>query len=115
MVETYHEALQNGGKVASHIPDRLRRITVQEAAAIQSFPADIPWCGAQSSRYRQIGNAVPPKMAFAVATSVAQALNLKINSDAEMLGKIGTCDGGTAKDPLLDDLINITAEDAGRE
>jgi len=97
-VETYHEALQKDGKVANHIPDRLRRITVQEAAAIQSFPTDVPWCGAQSSRYRQIGNAVPPKMAFAVATSVAKALNLKINSDAGMLGRIGKDDGGTVRD-----------------
>ncbi len=80
-VEEYHERLCNGGAVAKEIPSRLRRITVQEAAAIQSFPSDMPWYGSQSSRYRQIGNAVPPKMAYAVAKSVAKALNMKLKSD----------------------------------
>lgn len=80
-VEDYHDSLLNGGEVATEIPSRLRRITVQEAAAIQSFPSDMPWYGSQSSRYRQIGNAVPPKMAYEVAKSVARALNMKLPYD----------------------------------
>ena len=87
-VETYHGSLMDGGDVASVIPSRLRRITVQEAAAIQSFPKDMPWHGSQSSRYRQIGNAVPPKMAFAVACSVASALGMALNADVSMLDYI---------------------------
>lgn len=77
-VEEYHDSLMNGGEVVTTIPNRLRRITVQEAAVIQSFPKDMPWHGSQSSRYRQIGNAVPPKMAYEVAASVAQALNIRV-------------------------------------
>ena len=61
-VEQYHALLMSGGSVATSIPSNLRRISVQEAAAIQTFPRDMPWHGSQSSRYRQIGNAVPPKM-----------------------------------------------------
>ncbi|SJN36970.1 DNA-cytosine methyltransferase [Microbacterium esteraromaticum] len=53
---------------------RLRRITVEEAAAIQTFPNDVPWQGAQSARFRQIGNAVPPKLAYEVAATVANTL-----------------------------------------
>lgn len=87
-VETYHESLMNGGEVATTIPSRLRRITVQEAAAIQSFPKDMPWHGSQSSRYRQIGNAVPPKMAFAVARSVALALGYALDTDEALLEEI---------------------------
>lgn len=87
-VETYHESLMGNGSVATEIPSRLRRITVQEAAAIQSFPADMPWNGAQSSRYRQIGNAVPPKMAYAVASSVASALGYRLDSDPDMLDRL---------------------------
>lgn len=45
-----------------------RRITVEEAAAIQTFPAFYPWRGPQSGRFRQIGNAVPPMLAHAVLT-----------------------------------------------
>lgn len=87
-VVTYHDSLMDGGKVATTIPSRLRRITVQEAAAIQSFPKDMPWHGSQSSRYRQIGNAVPPKMAYAVASSVAVALGYETGSDPSILDRI---------------------------
>lgn len=52
-------------------PSFLRRITVAEAAAIQGFPPGFEFCGSQSSQYRQIGNAVPPPLAHAVAESVA--------------------------------------------
>lgn len=88
-VETYHQILMDGGKIASEVPGRLRRISVQEAAVIQTFPKDMPWCGSQSSRYRQIGNAVPPKMAYAVANAVASALGLNLNSDPSLLDSLG--------------------------
>lgn len=81
----YHDSLMAGGAITGTVPSRLRRISVQEAAAIQTFPKDMPWQGAQSSRYRQIGNAVPPKMAFAVANSVAAALGLELSSDESLL------------------------------
>lgn len=87
-VVNYHASLMNGGAVAEIVPDRLRRISVQEAAIIQSFPMDMPWHGSQSSRYRQIGNAVPPKMAYAVAASVAKALGLGLESDMSLLDRL---------------------------
>ncbi|MDD7465125.1 MAG: DNA cytosine methyltransferase [Actinomycetaceae bacterium] len=52
----------------------MRRITVEEAAAIQTFPKDLKWEGSQSSQYRQIGNAVPPLLAFHVAEHLKKAL-----------------------------------------
>ena len=87
-VEQYHASLMSGGSVATSIPSNLRRISVQEAAAIQTFPRDMPWHGSQSSRYRQIGNAVPPKMSFAVAQSVAKALGLKWTGDEAILDSL---------------------------
>lgn len=76
----YHRRLFDEG--AAPLPTlpkaaRLRRITVEEAAAIQTFPADVPWQGAQSARFRQIGNAVPPLLAFHVASAVARTLGIE--------------------------------------
>jgi len=70
----YHERLWNGGKPLRTVPSRLRRLTVQEAAAIQSFPLGMEWAGPQSAQFRQIGNAVPPRLALAVARAVEASL-----------------------------------------
>lgn len=72
----YHHQLQGGGRPVRMVPDRMRRITVEEAAAIQTFPLDMEWRGPQSAQYRQIGNAVPPRLAFAVAERVQRTLGL---------------------------------------
>ena len=70
----YHRSLMDGGPVADAAPSRLRRISVEEAAAIQTFPEWMPWSGANTAVYRQIGNAVPPRMAYHVALALKRRL-----------------------------------------
>lgn len=70
----YHRHLWDGGEPYPSIPPRMRRLTVEEAAAIQTFPRDWEFVGRQSAVFRQIGNAVPPRLAYHVARAVAAAL-----------------------------------------
>lgn len=43
-----------------------RKLSLEEALALQGFPADFPLVGTQSSKAKQVGNAVPPPVAEAV-------------------------------------------------
>lgn len=70
----YHRRLWAGGPPVSRIPRRLRRLTLEEAAAIQTFPPEMKWAGRLGSRFKQIGNAVPPELAYHVAMAVRRAL-----------------------------------------
>ena len=56
-------------------PDQNRPITHREAARIQSFPDDFIFCGNKIEIAKQIGNAVPPLLAKAVAESAIDCLS----------------------------------------
>jgi DNA (cytosine-5)-methyltransferase 1 len=60
---------------AHYHPDvyRPRRFTVRECARIQSFADSFVFCGSLSAQYRQVGNAVPPKLAYQLAKQIALA------------------------------------------
>ena len=79
----YHRRLLRGGKPVKRAPRRLRRITVQEAAALQTFPPEWEFSGPRVSQYRQIGNAVPPNLAEAVAQAVRAALQAADRSQGD--------------------------------
>lgn len=64
-------------------PDELRALTVGECAAIQEFPRQWRFAGKTSDKYKQIGNAVPPKLGEVAGQCVQELLgsieDLEIN------------------------------------
>ena len=71
IVAKYHAKLMKGECARrGTAPPQLRRLTVDECLAIQTFPADYQLAGSRSAMYRQIGNAVPCGLAEVVANSV---------------------------------------------
>jgi DNA (cytosine-5)-methyltransferase 1 len=73
----YHAKLLKGGKplTSKTAPARLRRLTIDEASAIQAFPSDYKFVGRNSSIYAQIGNAVPCELGRRVALAVKAVLD----------------------------------------
>lgn len=56
-------------------PEETRPLTVREYARIQTFPDDWLFSGPMGAQYKQIGNAVPINLAYAVGRSLIRLLN----------------------------------------
>lgn len=56
-------------------PEQNRTLTPREAARVQSFPDSFEFTGSKSSICKQIGNAVPPKLAYFLAMTTRNLLD----------------------------------------
>ena len=56
-------------------PELDRAISVREAARLQTFPDSFVFCGTKDSQYQQVGNAVPPFLAEAIAEHLVKYLD----------------------------------------
>jgi DNA (cytosine-5)-methyltransferase 1 len=67
-----------------------RRLTVEESALLQTFPAGMQFAGARSSQYTQVGDAVPPTLAHALG----EALKAQLSGAAVSTTTHYPCDAG---------------------
>ncbi|MGB6686053.1 MAG: DNA cytosine methyltransferase, partial [Candidatus Acidiferrum sp.] len=63
-----------GENMRARADESVRYFTVREAARLQTFPDDYTFRGPWTEAMRQLGNAVPVRLAEMVARSVADAL-----------------------------------------
>jgi len=70
-------------------PKETRPLTVREYARVQTFPDDWSFSGPLTAQYKQIGNAVPVNLAYAVGRSLVALLNdiEKLNTSSKPLKK----------------------------
>lgn len=64
---------EHHGNIEFHWNEK-RRLSAREAARFQTFPDDFVFLPSTSAAYRQIGNAVPPVLAWHMARSVEDFL-----------------------------------------
>ena len=65
-------------------PTKDRAITVREAATLQSYPYHYEFVGSLTDQYKQVGNAVPGKMAKAVAKAIAESLRFVYDEEDKL-------------------------------
>ncbi len=64
-----------------------RAISIREAARLQTFPDSFVFCGSKDKQYQQVGNAVPPIMAKAIAKQLASTLGKKLREAEQENGR----------------------------
>lgn len=81
------KAITGGARAEFFHPHEHRPLTLRECARLQTFPDHFIFCGNQAEQMQLIGNAVPPRLAHAIATSLA--FDLKHNvSDCSKEGAL---------------------------
>ena len=79
MLSKAREIFDNHIHVDSYeYPTLDRAISIREAARLQTFPDSFVFCGSKDKQYQQVGNAVPPIMAKAIAKQLAATLGKKL-------------------------------------
>ena len=65
---------KDGNRFIHYDSKQARSITPREAARLQSFDDEFSFIGTQGSVYQMIGNAVPPRLAYAIGLAVRDFL-----------------------------------------
>lgn len=87
--QAWLELSVDGRGIAADAPEKnfkgFPRLTVQMAAAVQGFPKNWIFSGAKTAAYRQVGNAFPPPVAFAVGLAIKKVLENNPLDEADEL------------------------------
>jgi DNA (cytosine-5)-methyltransferase 1 len=78
-INTYFSRIGNGCFIH---PSQPRLISLREGARLQSFPDGVRFHGPRRAQYEQIGNAVPPLLAYAVAGTIKPGIAADLFSGA---------------------------------
>jgi DNA (cytosine-5)-methyltransferase 1 len=77
----HHDAEVSGSQQANAV-----RVSLAEALVLQSFPSDYPVQGTKTKQFEQVGNAVPPVLAWHVLRSVAEHRALTVPAPVGIMG-----------------------------
>jgi DNA (cytosine-5)-methyltransferase 1 len=111
-----HKGRERGGE--AHFAVDSVRVTVAQAATLQSFPDGYPWQGNSGRQYEQVGNAVPPRLAahvLAEATGVPAPVATPLTDEPADPGTpvtVRTSFGMPAGDRVGNHLINAATQPA---
>jgi len=83
-ISTYFNRIGNGCYVH---PEQDRLISIREGARLQSFPDSFRFMGSKPAKYKQIGNAIPPLLAFSIANTVKK--HIRYNSFVDLFAGAG--------------------------
>jgi DNA (cytosine-5)-methyltransferase 1 len=72
-------------------PTEDRLLTLRECARLQTFPDSFEFAGSAASRIQQIGNAIPPMLARAVAEQIARKYGFGVQYDAAVRPLLRFC------------------------
>lgn len=78
-------------------PEQDRALTLRECARVQGFPDSWPFCGSKEDQSRQVGNAVPVRLAEVLGNAVADMLDEIALDQKGNLGLIAPAPGGHRK------------------
>ncbi|HJR06134.1 MAG TPA: DNA cytosine methyltransferase [Pyrinomonadaceae bacterium] len=104
------KAITGGARAELLHPIEDRPLTIRECARLQTFPDEFTFHGTAAEQSQLIGNAVPPRLAFIIASNLAKDLSevKHVAPDGALLSFIPTLSSGFS--PILKQVTNMIME-----